>query len=112
MRSALKKLEAPAKELGTYHSMLLVKKKKESAKYGAFCDELVTQIEALQKFQLDLCVWCCEVEEIQSDEADDDMMRDLLANGNVFKDAAEAHLNGVKGGCTKYKGLLSIVKEK
>jgi hypothetical protein len=92
--------------------MLLVKKKKEPSKYAAFSEDLTKQVDVLQAFQLDLCVWCCEVEELKADEPDDTMMLELTTQGKAFKDAADGHLLGAKGGCAKYKGVLNITNSK
>ncbi len=112
VRSALKKLEQPAKDLQSYNNMLLVKKRREPEKYKAFSDELQHQLDGLQAFQVDLCCWTCEVDELKPDEPDDNMMLALTVDGNRFVRAAEAHLNGAKGACTKFKGVLEITNKK
>ena len=112
VRSALKKLEQPARELTNYNNMLFVKQKREPEKYKGFSDELNSQVDALNQFQVALCCWTCEVDELKPDEPDDALMLQLTADGNRYTLAAEAHLNGARGAVTKFKGVLEISGKK
>ena len=86
-------------------SGLLVKARKQS-EYTVIAGELEQQVKKVGAFNWAVTLELAEVDDIKSDEPDDEKLKAALARLTTYITNTEHHYNGGKGAKTRFGGVL------